>query len=216
MRKEVIGNATLYLGDCLTVLPTLPKADAVITDPPWNLGYFTDDSKPEEEYVLWLKNVIELLRAACAGPVWVFQSTKNISSVAHLFAGWGCFASIKNFCRFSSPKLIPNSWDIAFYSSSEGYLGNGRNWHLGNNANLPNVRHQMTLHPTARPLDTMEYIVSLFDADTIMDPFMGSGTTGVACATMKRNFIGIEIDPKYFDIACVRIENAQRQERLFA
>jgi len=52
--------------------------------------------------------------------------------------------------------------------------------------------------------------------DTILDPFMGSGTTGVACANLGRKFIGIEIEPKYFDIACERIENAQRQERLFA
>ena len=70
-------------------------------------------------------------------------------------------------------------------------------------------------HPTQKPLPLMTWCVE-FTTGTVLDPFMGSGTTGVACAQLGRKFIGIEIDRKYFDIACERIDNAYRQERMFA
>ena len=72
-------------------------------------------------------------------------------------------------------------------------------------------------HPFQKPIALMEWCLSFLpDARIILDPFMGSGTTGVACAKMGRKFIGIEIEPRYFDIACRRIEEAYRQPRLFA
>lgn len=71
-------------------------------------------------------------------------------------------------------------------------------------------------HPTQKPVLVLEELLKGTDSEVICDPFMGSGTTGVACMNLGRKFIGIEIEPKYFDIACERIENAQRQERLFA
>jgi site-specific DNA-methyltransferase (adenine-specific)/modification methylase len=73
------------------------------------------------------------------------------------------------------------------------------------------------VHPTQKPVKLMEWCLSFApDADSVLDPFLGSGTTGVACANLGRRFIGIEINPKYFDIACTRIEAAQAQGRLFA
>jgi len=71
-------------------------------------------------------------------------------------------------------------------------------------------------HPCPKPENVMRRLVARYSDGAVIDPFLGSGTTGVACANLSRNFIGIEIEPKYFDIACERIENAQRQERLFA
>jgi DNA modification methylase len=71
-------------------------------------------------------------------------------------------------------------------------------------------------HPTQKPVEVMEWCLGFLpDARTILDPFMGSGTTGVACAKLGRSFIGIEIDPGYFDIACRRIEDAYKQPDLF-
>ena len=71
-------------------------------------------------------------------------------------------------------------------------------------------------HPTQKPIELMEWCLSLLpDASTILDPFMGSGTTGVACVKLGRRFIGIEIEPRYFDIACRRIEEATKQPDLF-
>lgn len=74
------------------------------------------------------------------------------------------------------------------------------------------------LHPNEKPIELIERLVSIHtsEADTVCDPFMGSGTTGVACAKLGRKFIGIELEPKYFDIACRRIDEAYKQPRLFA
>ena len=71
-------------------------------------------------------------------------------------------------------------------------------------------------HPTQKPVALMEWCLGFIDGETVCDPYMGSGTTGVACVRTGRKFVGIEIEPKYFDIACTRIENAQRQQRMFA
>jgi site-specific DNA-methyltransferase (adenine-specific)/modification methylase len=72
-------------------------------------------------------------------------------------------------------------------------------------------------HPTQKPIGIMKWVISHLPTDvlTIIDPYMGSGTTGVACMEMEKTFVGIERERKYFDIACKRIEDAQRQERLF-
>jgi DNA modification methylase len=78
-------------------------------------------------------------------------------------------------------------------------------------------RHQR-VHPTQKPIVVLEWVINQFKKSpkTILDPFMGSGTTGVACMNLGREFIGIEIEPKYFEIACERIAQAQKQQRLFA
>lgn len=209
MRIERIGDATLYLGDCLEILPTLSKVDAVVTDPPWNMGYFENDSGPWPEYRTWLESARVRCETVADGQAW-FLSTKSIPYVAHCFEGYTSFASVKNFSQMT-PKSLPNCWDIAFIRSTK-YKGNGRNWYLCNTAGMLKDR---TEHPTPRTVDVMEYVVGMHDWHKILDPFMGSGTTGVACANLGRKFIGIEIEPKYFDIACKRIETAYLQPRLF-
>lgn len=76
-------------------------------------------------------------------------------------------------------------------------------------------RGEVRVHPTQKPVAVMEWVLGFVKAHTILDPFMGSGTTGVACARLGRRFIGVEIEPRYFDTACRRIEEAYRQPRLF-
>jgi len=201
-RREVIGDATLYLGDCLEILPTLGKVDAVVTDPPWNMGYFQDDSKEWSQYRVWLELAKFKSEAIADGQVW-FLSTKAIPYVAGCFYGYSAFASVKNFSQMT-PKSLPNCWDIAFLKSTK-YKGNGRNWFICNTAGMLLDR---TDHPTPRTLDVMEYIIGLHEWMCVADPFMGSGTTGVACINLGRKFIGIEIESKYFDIACKRIREA--------
>lgn len=197
--------ATIYHGDCRDILPELPKVDLVLTDPPWNLNYFNDDNKSWDEYTEWLDSIKKILEIKSKN-VWIFQSTKAVPHVAHIFKGWYMFASIKNFCQMV-PSKLPNAFDIAFYNSNEGYKGNGRNWHLGNNANIKNAG---TGHPTSRPLDTIRFIISMFDYITILDPFMGSGTTLRAAKDLGRKSTGIEIEEKYCEIAAERL----RQEVL--
>jgi site-specific DNA-methyltransferase (adenine-specific) len=231
VRKEVIGNAKLYLGDCRDVLVDCPDVHAVVTDPPWNLSFFSavaladsemqakvlragmgpaGESEDWDEYRDWLSSVKFLCERKADGQVW-FLSTKAIPHVARCFEGYTAFASLKNFSQMT-PKSLPNCWDIAFMKSTF-YRGNGRNWFISNTAGMLQDR---TEHPTPRAVDVMEYVIGLHDWRSICDPFMGSGTTGVAAVKSGLSFLGIEIHEPYFDIACERIYNAQRQERLFA
>jgi site-specific DNA-methyltransferase (adenine-specific) len=207
------GEAVLYCGDCLDILPKLPDGcvDACVTDPPWNCGYFgKDDTGDWNEYAERLAVWVKAVDSLSDGQVW-FLSTKAIPSTARIFSGWRAFASVKNFSQMNKATL-PNCWDIAFIRDNcKLYVGNGRNWCLANTAGMLAER---TDHPTPRSLDVMIYIVKMFSWPTILDPFTGSGTTGVACARLGRKFIGIEIEPKYFEIAKTRIDQELRQGKL--
>jgi len=214
-RREVIGDCTLYLGDCLEVMPTLGKVDAVVTDPPWNMDYFADDAKTWGKYAEWLGALNDKYLEISSGPVVVFLSSKSIPYVSHKFQGWQPFAAVKNFSQMSASKdTIPNAFDIGFALMRGRYSGNGRNWWLCNTAGMLADR---TGHPTPRTLDCMIASLRICEAGPgpILDPFMGSGTTGVACVKLGRKFIGIELDEGYFDIACKRIEDAYRQPDFF-
>jgi len=212
-RVERIGAATLYLGDCREILPTLGRVDAVVTDPPWNMDFFIDDHKPWAEYTEWLGSLDKLYNDLKPSAKIVFLSSKSIPFVAHIFEGWQPFVAVKNFSQMSKSKdTIPNAFDIGFAKISGVYSGKGRNWFLCNTAGMLSDR---TGHPTPRTVDAMMQSLEWIDCETILDPFMGSGTTGVACAKLGRKFIGIEIDPGYFDIACRRIEAAYKQPDLF-
>lgn len=227
MKPVVIGNATLYLGDCLEILPTLPKVDAVITDPPYGVNLGKHDAANEKRPQFLAKQAYEnyddsednLLRVVipavslslslcervlvfCAGVnIWHFPRASVIGGV-YLPAGcgrnpWG-FASLAHCLMYGSAPDLEKGAKHTAIRSSEASDKNG--------------------HPCPKPNGWMIWAVDLASrkGETVADPFMGSGTTGVACMNLGRKFIGIEIEPKYFDIACERIENAQRQERLFA
>jgi len=212
-RVEQIGDATLYLGDCREILPTLGKVDAVVTDPPWNMDYFKDDNKSWPEYAVWLENLNAQYASLSPDAQIVFLSSKAIPFVSHVYAGWQPFVAVKNFSQMSKSRdTIPNAFDIGFAKLSGVYSGKGRNWFLCNTAGMLSDRSE---HPTPRTVDAMTQCMEWIDCDVILDPFMGSGTTGVACAKLGRKFIGIEIEPKYFDIACRRIEAAYKQPDMF-
>ena len=220
-RKEVIGNAVLYLGDCLEILPTLPKVDAVITDPPYGIGFkyesHIDDS---DAYPTMMKNVIELCDSLVDdGTFFFWQAMLNADRWHEWFPrGFRILASCKNFTQFR-PISVQFGFDpIIYWRKGKDHSGKAgvRDWHIANTAAF--ICGIKWGHPCPRPIDATEWVVDLGSAKEqgVLDPFMGSGTTGVACMNLGRKFIGIEIEPKYFDIACERIKNAQRQERLFA
>jgi len=196
------AGCTIYLGDCQDILPHLDPVDLVLTDPPWNLGYFKNDNLPWDEYALWLRKIATQLEKM-AKTVWIFQSSKSIPYIAHLFVGWHFFANPKSFCQLIKGQ-ISNAWDIAYFNNSESFVGvtGWRNWHLANNSNN---RNSDKTHPTSRPLDTMKYIIGMYSHTTILDPFMGSGTTLVAAKQLGRKAIGIEIEEKYCEIAVKRL-----------
>jgi len=237
MKPVTIGNATLYLGDCREILPTLPKVDAVITDPPYSarthaghdasakghLGAGNDGSERSQLGYCALshedaKQIAELFVARCdAWIVWMTDHTlaPTISS-ALSDLGRYVFAPLPFYAPGSRVRLCgdgPSSWTdwiIVCRTAAQsrwGTLPGGYQASTGWNDKQ---------HMGGKPTALMVRLVGDYSREgIILDPFMGSGTTGVAAVQFGRKFIGIEIEPKYFDIACERIENAQRQQKLF-
>ena len=205
MRIETIGDCTLYLGDCRDVLPTLGKVDAVITDPPYGIG--RDGKKRCTRHAGYESKGWDYLRPE--------NALKMITEFHYPSIIWGgnYFADIlpksdKWLVWDKNQRIDQSDCELAWTTLS----GALRVFNLG--------RHVLNIdgavHPTQKPIKLMQWCLSFLpDAETILDPFMGSGTTGVACVNLGRKFIGIELDPDYFDIACRRIEEAYRQPRLF-
>jgi site-specific DNA-methyltransferase (adenine-specific) len=221
----IIGDATLYHGDCLEILPTLPKVDAVIADPPYGVGfkYASHDDSPEG-YIEWLWPIIECAELLCSdgSPVFVWQSATNLRQLSQWFPReWRLFVAAKNFVQ-----MRPTAMQWSFDPVVCWWTGTAKPWSAGTAsrdfdfaiANTAPPRNIEKGHPCPRSLDLMRLVVGQWvrPETTALDPFMGSGTTGVACAQLGRKFVGIEIDRKYFDIACDRIDNAYRQQRMFA
>ena len=203
-RIETIGRATLYLGDCRDVLPTLGKVDCVITDPPYGIGITRsnrlavsrgmgggtwDDETPDLTFVhalaaiapqtiMWGGNYFGLPATRC---ILVWNKQNDDRDFADLEMAWTNIDAVARIFR-----MRPMNMD------------GGK------------------VHPTQKPIDLMKWcIAKLATPQTILDPFTGSGSTGVAAVQMGRDFIGVERDEGYFDIACRRIEQAQRQGDLF-
>jgi hypothetical protein len=211
MRKEVIGNATLYLGDCLEILPHLPKVDAVITDPPYGIGR---DGQTESTGGHGGRKGYEFRGWDGVRPLPRIFDLMLGKSAEQVIWGGNYFADLL------PPTMGWLVWDKGQrINQSDGELA----WTSLQKAlriitlNRVELLTDGAVHPTQKPFRLMQKCIEYVGMPTeILDPFMGSGTTGVACMNLGRKFIGIEIEPKYFDIACERIENAQRQERLFA
>ena len=207
-----IGNATLYHGDCREILPSLPKVDAVVTDPPYGMGFQS--------------NYREVAHAPIAG-----------DGDADLFR-WACGLPVAHsryvFCRWDGLRVAPmpkscvtwvkNNWSMGDLDHEHArqteialfWPGPAHSWPDARPTDVINAaRTSNEYHPTEKPVALMERFVR-WTRGVVLDPFMGSGTTGVACAQLGRKFIGIEIERKYFEVACQRIEDAYRQERLFA
>ena len=228
MRVEHIGDATLYLGDCLEIMPTLDKVDAVITDPPYGIGFKYESSYNDtaDGYGEWLWNILSLAEAKCQplSPIFVFQAMLNVRKFSEWFPRkYRIFAAAKNFVQMR-PIAMQYAFDpvVVWWTDGQGRPWskgtNNRDWFVANTASeISNHDNLEKGHPCPRPLDLMIHIVQQWvrPYSIVLDPFMGSGTTGVACANLGRKFIGIEIEEKYFDIACKRIETAYSQPRLF-
>lgn len=256
----------MYHGDCLAVLPMLPKVDAVITSPPYNLGTTTgggfpalghyaadsayakrggggkwraasatggigkgygthEDAMPHDEYVAWQKSVVAALwdRLLDNGAIYYNHKPRVLggrcvtpldylpeSVIVRQIIIWARAGGI----NFSPAFYLPtHEWVVliakeAFRLKSKGASGVGDVWRIAQEASAD--------HPAPFPLALPAKILETITSAVVLDPFAGSGTTGVACIGAGRKFIGIEIERKYFDIACERIDNAYRQQKLFA
>ncbi len=238
--KLTIGDATLYLGDCLEILPTLPKVDAVITDPPYlnltgggNLPQGGVGGRNKDSITLgdeWGASLewAPLAQALAAKGLMVFCGHQGVCETRAAFSSARSLALVTWYKRNTpaAMKWVPRHtaefiWILA--------TGGGLDWHrISTVIDIPNINagcvstgERLTkpdgsvAHPSQKPLQLMRWLLGVNPA-SVLDPFMGTGTTGVACALSGRSsFVGIEREPKYFDIACRRIEQAYAQGRLF-
>ena len=209
----IIGNATLDLGDCRDILPTLGKVDAVVTDPPYGISEDGGDKNRRRGYRPLV--VHEKLSWDKERPQKdIFDAIRKCSSSQIIWGG-------NYFADFLPPSMGWLYWDKKMGGDfSDGELAwtsqkkAVRDFSKSPFAGLSGGHNRV--HPTQKPIALMKWCIAFIpDAQTILDPFMGSGTTGVAAVQMGRKFIGIEREPKYFDIACKRIEDAQKQGDLF-
>ena len=205
-RVETIGDATLILGDCRDVLPTLGKVDAVVTDPPygiahkWQGGVGRGWRKADEQKAN--RNTWD----EAAPPAELLAKVIGLSRDAIIWGG--------NYFN-----LPPSRCWLVWNKPERGFTLAEAELAWTNRDSVVRVfdgprSETDRVHPTQKPVALMAWCVEK-TSGTVLDPFMGSGTTGVACANLGRRFIGIEIEPEWFEHACRRIEAAYRQPRLF-
>lgn len=202
-RMEVIGDCTLFLGDCLEIMPTLGKVDAVVTDPPYGIGADKknahssirdnpewaslgwDQRRPDITPLKWFREVAiwggnyfaDLLPASGGWLVWRKPQAETGFSLSDAELCW---------------TNKPISTRVRTFPRRDG-----------------------NLHPTQKPVAVMEWTLSFIEGLSVLDPYMGSGTTGVACVKAGKGFIGIERHEPYFNIACERIRKAYAQPDMF-
>lgn len=206
-RIERIGDATLYLGDCRDILPTLGQVDAVVTDPPYGIAAKWKGGLGHGWKTAREQSAIRNEWDAAAPSRETLERLLAISREQVIWGGnYFDLPASRCWLVWSKPERG--------FSLAEAELA----W--TNRDNVVRVfdgprSEPDRQHPTQKTLGVMTWSISWTTGRIILDPFMGSGTTGVACVNLGRKFIGIEIDPDYFDIACRRIEEAYRQPRLF-
>lgn len=221
--EHLADGVTLYLGDCREILPTLPKVDAVVTDPPYGIGA----DKAASDAAL---QRIKANGKSKAGRGWKFYGESNWdqdrppASVFHLILEaadrhiiWGG----NYFTDYLPPTMQWLIWDKGQrdFSLADFEMA----WSSRQSAaRIINYPRALALqdgkeHPTQKPVEVIKWCINQLpiDCEAILDPFMGSGTTGVAAVKLGRKFIGIEIKPKYFDIACRRVSEALKQPDFF-
>lgn len=221
LREERIGRQRLILGDCLQVMPGLGRFDAVVTDPPYGIdyqsGYSTDalwkggrriandhDTSARDAFLLsWASTQ--------ATPCLVFGSrSKPTPSGCRMVLVWD-----------KGPALGMGALDLPWKPSSEeiyvigkGFIGQRDESNVIYCPPVQSMAKNGRLHPNQKPVALIERLLRKCPEGAILDPFMGSGTTLVACQRMGRCGTGIELDPDYFEIACRRVDEAARQPDL--
>jgi DNA modification methylase len=228
-RIERIGDAILYQGDCYTILPTLPPVDAVVTDPPYGISHAPAKGADRKGKRVAASNTwhAESHWDKELKPEWMTL----VSAAAPLVAWFGHW---RMRGQVEASMTLPLRGEIVW--AKDCHVGppaptaprDERIW-LFSESGIKPTRFETSVwdepiiptwnrkeHVNEKPVKLMVRLVSWLDAPTVLDPFMGSGTTGVACANLGRKFIGIEQDPAHFATACERISAAYAQGRLFA
>ena len=227
MNPVVIGNATLYLGDCLEILPTVGTVDAVITDPPWDAAKGIPGAENPRKLFAQCAPLLNAARyvvqIGCdSDPVFLSPLAALHPYLRTCWLEYACPTYKGRLLHTGDVAYAYGEWPPARQGATviPGRCTSGtidREWKRG-----PKQRgkekggYEILAHPMPRRLEHVVWLVKWFARGVVLDPFMGSGTTGVASIMNGLPFVGMEIHKPYFDIACERIENAQRQGRLFA
>jgi DNA modification methylase len=224
--EHIADGVTLYLGDCREILPTLGKVDAVVTDPPYGVeltakqnkwvkndgdGYASTDDTPEFVATVCVPAIEASI--AIARNVILTPGTRNTfaypvpAAIGSIFNPNGAGSGKWGF-ECNAPVL---------YYGKDPYLASGQGRRPNSWEQPANDYSEKNGHPCPKPIGMMRWLVSRgsLPGEIVCDPFMGSGTTGVACVKLGRKFLGIEIEPAYFDIACKRISGALNQPDFF-
>lgn len=215
--KVVIGDCELWHGDCREVLPLLPACDLILTDPPYGIGEAAGKNKSRSKMAVardygndaWDNEpppawVIELMRAKAKWQV-LFGGNYYSLPPATCWLVWDKENGESDFadCELAwtnLPKAVRRL-----------------RWRWAGMLQQDMANKEVREHPTQKPVPVMRWaLMQVRDAATVCDPFMGSGTTGVACVHEGRRFVGIERERRYFDVACERIAKAQREQPLIA
>lgn len=227
-REEIIGNCRLILGDCRAILPTLGKVDAVVTDPVWPNAPANSVPGSDRPVALFAEVARDLKCRRAAIQLGCNSDPAMLSAMALPFfrVCWLEYACPSYLGR------VLHTGDVAYIYGEPPPPGPGRMVLPGKCVSAKSdsifIRGTRRLkgkekggfntlgHPMPRRLEFVSWLVNWFTApdDLTLDPFMGSGTTGVACVKLGRRFIGIEIEEKFFDVACKRIEAATKEPRL--
>lgn len=207
----IVGTAALYLADCLDVMPRLGPIDAIVTDPPYGMA-FRSNHRLVKHAPICNDDTDELMIWACRVPVrhsrYIFGRWDNLSRVPHP-------SSVITWAK--------NNWSmgdlehaharqteiIIFYPGPEHRFPDGRPSDF-----IEAARTANEYHPSEKPVALMEQIIE-WTIGTVVDPFMGSGSTGLACLRRGRQFIGIESDPQHFDTAHKRLAAAYQEPTMF-
>lgn len=237
-RVEHIGDAVLLLGDCRELLPTFGRVDCLLTSPPYNCGKkygdYSDDLSIDEYTDLLRRTITNRARVSVINVGQYVGSREARLSLPALVesvmgsppvdevlwdkgpangAAWGNYPN--------SPRIRAQHESILVFGNARMPTGNGLSWAewsaLTTSIWRVSANVNLSIHPAMMPLEIAVRCVSLWSDinGEVLDPFMGSGTSGVACAKLGRKFIGIEQSPEYFDAACRRIEKAHAQGDLF-
>lgn len=205
-RKEIIGACTLYLGDCREIVPHLNKVDAIVTDPPYGMGkLLRAGGKAQWSVTLtkgtaWDDEPADLKTLLCLNKPMIVWGGQFFELPRQ--RGWLVWDKLMSEFTTSVCELAWTNLDFPVKRLNYGSAM---------------VQQEGRVHPTQKPVALMQWCLGFVpSAEITLDPYMGSGTTGVACAKRGRSFVGVEIDESYFDIACRRIEDAYRQADMFS
>lgn len=228
-REEIIGDCRLILGDCRDILPTLGKVDAVVTDPPYGIGDAPIRGQGRTGKRAGAVNAwhSESYWDASIEPEWATLCAAT-SPVVAWFGHWRKREEVEaamphtlraeivwaKDCHVGPPCPVAMRDERIWLFSAAGIKGCTFETSVWDHPIIPtwSFKH----HKNEKPVSLMVRLLSFLGCNTVLDPFMGSGTTGVACVNLGRSFVGIEREAEHFETACRRIEEAYKQPRLFA